>query len=229
MKQPTVLLVDDEEEIRRSTMQSLQLAGFEVRDLIGAEAALDLVTPGFTGVIVSDIRMPGMDGMTLLGRVHDIDADVPVILVTGHGDVQLAVRAMREGAYDFIEKPFVSSQLAEIATRALDYRRLVLENRVLRAAAGQRDDVEQRLVGRSSAMIDLRRTLRTVGPTDADVLIVGETGSGKEVVARALHDLSARASKAVMRRARISVIVRISTSATNSTTNPVIVITSGNQ
>lgn len=195
MKQPAVLLVDDEEEIRRSTMQSLQLAGFEVRDLVSAEAALELVTPGFAGVIVSDIRMPGMDGMTLLTKVRDIDADVPVILVTGHGDVQLAVRAMREGAYDFIEKPFSGQQLADVAARALDRRRLVLENRLLRAAAGKRDDVETRLPGRSQAMIDLRYRLRAVAGTDADVLIVGETGVGKEVAARALHDISGRAER----------------------------------
>jgi two-component system C4-dicarboxylate transport response regulator DctD len=195
MKQPTVLLVDDEEDIRRSTMQSLQLAGFEVRDLAGAEAALDLVTPGFAGVVVSDIRMPGLDGMTLLTRVRDIDADVPVILVTGHGDVQLAVRAMREGAYDFIEKPFSGQQLADVVARALDRRSLVLENRLLRAAAGKSDDLETRLPGRSPTVIDLRYRLRALAGTDADVLIVGETGVGKEVAARALHDISGRAER----------------------------------
>lgn len=195
MKHPSVLLVDDEEDIRRSTCQSLELAGFGVRELGSAEAALDLVTPGFAGVIVSDIRMPGMDGMTLLTKIRDIDADVPVILVTGHGDVQLAVRAMREGAYDFIEKPFSAQHLADVVARALDRRRLVLENRLLRAAAGKRDDLESRLPGRSQAMIDLRYRLRAVAGTDADVLIVGETGVGKEVAARALHDISGRADR----------------------------------
>lgn len=190
-----ILLVDDEEDLRVSTAQALDLAGFEVRDFAQPERVLELAGFGFSGIVITDIRMPGMDGLTLMSRIREIDRDIPVILVTGHGDVQLAVRAMREGAYDFLEKPFVSSQLAEIATRALDYRRLVLENRVLRAAAGQRDDVEQRMIGRSNAMIDLRRKLRTIGPTDADVLIVGETGSGKEVAARALHDLSPRANK----------------------------------
>lgn len=195
MKHPSVLLVDDEEDIRRSTCQSLELAGFDVRELGSAEAVLDLVTPGFAGVIVSDIRMPGMDGMTLLTRVRDIDPDVPVILVTGHGDVQLAVRAMREGAYDFIEKPFSAQHFADVVARALDRRRLVLENRLLRAAAGKRDDLESRLPGRSQAMIDLRYRLRAVAGTDADVLIIGETGVGKEVAARALHDISGRADR----------------------------------
>ena len=190
-----ILLVDDEDEARRSTAQALDLAGFDVRDFADPERVLELTGFGFNGIVITDIRMPGIDGLTLMNRVHELDRDVPVILVTGHGDVQLAVRAMREGAYDFVEKPFDPSQLAEIATRALDYRRVVLENRVLRAAAGQRDDIEQRLIGRSNAMVDLRRKLRTIAPTDADVLIVGETGTGKEVVARALHDLSERASK----------------------------------
>lgn len=190
-----ILLIDDEDDLRASTAQALDLAGFEVEAFATPERGLDLSGFGFKGIVITDIRMPGMDGLTLMNRIHELDRDIPVILVTGHGEVQLAVRAMREGAYDFIEKPFVSSQLAEIAARALDYRRLVLENRVLRAAAGQSDDIEQRILGRSNAMIDLRRKVRTVGPTDADVLIVGPTGSGKEVVARALHDLSGRAQK----------------------------------
>ncbi len=195
MSEPAVLLVDDDEDARVSTAQGLRLAGMSVRDIEHPERALELVGFGFKGVVISDIRMPGLDGLSLMNRVHELDHDIPFILVTGHGDVQLAVRAMREGAYDFVEKPFPASQLAEIASRALDYRQLVLENRVLRAAAGQKDDVEQRLIGRSNALVDLRRRIRTIGPTDADVLIVGETGTGKEVVARALHDLSQRSAK----------------------------------
>lgn len=190
-----ILLVDDEPDLRASTVQALDLAGFAVQDFPAAERVMDLVSFGFPGVVLTDIRMPGMDGLTLMNRIHDIDRDIPVILITGHGDVQLAVRAMREGAYDFVEKPFSAGQLAEIVARAADYRRLVLENRVLKAAAGQADDLEQRLIGRSNAMIDLRRRIRTIGPSEADVLIVGETGAGKEVVARALHDTSARARR----------------------------------
>ncbi|MEQ8446196.1 MAG: sigma-54 dependent transcriptional regulator [Pelagibacterium sp.] len=190
-----IILVDDENELRHSTAQALELAGFEVIDFASAEQATHFAGFGFKGIVITDIRMPGLDGLTLMNRLHELDRDIPVILITGHGDVQLAVRAMREGAYDFIEKPFVTSQLAEIAARALEYRKLVLENRVLRAAAGQSDDLEQRLLGRSNPMVELRRKLRTIGPTDTDVLIVGDTGSGKEVTARALHDLSHRSSK----------------------------------
>ena len=190
-----ILLIDDDDDMRRATAQTLELAGFKVRALARAERALDFVGFGFRGIVISDLRMPGMDGMTLMTRIHQLDADIPVVLITGHGDVQLAVRAMREGAHDFVEKPFSARHLVEIAYRALDRRRLVLENRLLRAAAGQRDDLEQRLVGRSGAVIDLRYRLRAVAPTDADVLILGETGTGKEVTARALHDLSPRASR----------------------------------
>ena len=188
-----VLVVDDDVDLRASTVQALELAGHQVQDVASADRALDYVSHGFPGVVLTDIRMPGMDGMTLMQRVHEIDREIPVILMTGHGDVQLAVRAMREGAHDFIEKPYSASQMTELVARAADFRRLVLENRVLRAAAGQADDLEQRLIGRSNAMIDLRRRIRTIGPSEADVLIVGQTGAGKEVVARALHDLSLRA------------------------------------
>lgn len=195
MSRGLILLVDDDADLRASTAQTLDLAGFEVRDTDAPEEVPALTGFGFPGIVVTDIRMPRLDGISLMERIHAIDREVPVILITGHGDVQLAVRAMRAGAHDFIEKPFSGSQLAETCARALDYRRLVLENRVLRAAAGQKDDLEQRLVGRSNAMIDLRRKLRTIGPADTDVLITGDTGTGKEVVARALHDLSARVAR----------------------------------
>jgi two-component system, NtrC family, C4-dicarboxylate transport response regulator DctD len=142
--------------------------------------------------VISDIRMPGMDGMTLLQRLTLSDRDLPVILITGHAEVSLAVKAMRSGAYDFIEKPFSTQALAAVLRRALDRRALVIENRRLRAAAGQRDDLEARLPGRSPAVIDLRRLIRTLGPSEADALITGPTGAGKEVVAQAMHDLSPR-------------------------------------
>ncbi|SES12844.1 sigma-54 dependent transcriptional regulator [Rhizobium sp. NFR03] len=191
----TVLLVDDEEELRRSTAQALELQDLTVETFAGAEDVLARVGYGFAGVVVSDIRMRGMDGMTLLQRIREIDHEIPVILVTGHGDVQLAVKAMREGAYDFMEKPFGVQALAGIIRRARDRRGLVLENRRLRAVAGKRDDIEARMPGRTPVMVDLRYRLRAIGATDADTLIIGETGAGKEVAARALHDISARANR----------------------------------
>jgi two-component system C4-dicarboxylate transport response regulator DctD len=190
-----VLLVDDDENMRQSTAQALDLAGFTVETLESAEQALALAGPGFDGAVVSDIRMPGMDGMTLLSRLQEVDGEIPVVLVTGHAEVPLAVEAMRRGAYDFIEKPFVVQELAVVLRRAMDHRSLVLENRRLRSVAGKRDDIEARLPGRTQVMVDLRYRLRAIGATDADTLISGPTGAGKEVVARALHDISARAGK----------------------------------
>ena len=195
MSKSRILLVDDEDEMRRSGAQALELFGLEVETFADAESVLELVGYGFSGVVVSDIRLPGMDGMTLLQRVREMDAEIPVILVTGHADVQLAVSAMRAGVYDFIEKPFTAQQLAGVIRRAMVKRALVLENRRLRAVAGKRDDIEARLPGRTQVMVDLRYRLRAIGATDADTLIIGDTGVGKEVVARALHDISARSGK----------------------------------
>lgn len=190
-----VLLIDDDEAMRRSTEQALELAGFEVVAHGSAEAALGQAGPGLNGVVVTDIRMPGMDGMSLLQHLTERDPDLPVILITGHAEVSLAVEAMRRGAYDFIEKPFAVQALATVIRRALEHRALVMENRRLRAVAGQRDDVEARLPGRSAAMVELRRRLRSLGPSEADALILGPTGAGKDVVARVMHDLSPRAGK----------------------------------
>ena len=194
-KKPRVLLIDDDDQMRRSTEQALELAGIAVSTFVSGEEALYQAGPGLNGIVVSDIRMPGMDGMTLLQRLRDADPDLPVILVTGHADVQLAVEAMRRGAYDFIEKPFNTQSLIAILRRAMDHRALVMENRRLRAAAGQRDDLEARLPGRSAAIIDLRYRLRAIAPSEADALIIGPTGVGKEVVAHAMHDMSPRAGK----------------------------------
>lgn len=194
MTRSTVLLVDDEHEIRVSYSQALDLAGYAVRSFSTAEGVLDVVGCEFDGIVISDIRLPKMDGMTLLGRVREIDPDIPVVLVTGHADLPFAVRAMREGAYDFLEKPATAQHLASVAGRALDYRRLVLENRRLRDVAGNRTSIEARMPGRSSRIEELRYRLRAVAATDADVLIVGETGTGKEVAARAIHDFSDRAA-----------------------------------
>jgi two-component system C4-dicarboxylate transport response regulator DctD len=190
-----VLIVDDDAAMRASTAQSLELAGLAVTAFGSAEEVLHHAGPGLNGVIVTDIRMPGMDGMTLLQRLRDLDPDLPVILITGHAEVQLAVEAIRRGAYDFIEKPFVVQSLIAVLRRAMDHRALVLENRRLRAVAGQRDDMEARLPGRSAVMIELRYRLRAIGASEADALIIGPTGAGKEVVAQAMHDLSPRAAK----------------------------------
>jgi two-component system C4-dicarboxylate transport response regulator DctD len=188
------MFVDDEQEIRSAVAQGLSLRDFSVTCHDDAAVALREISAEFDGTVVSDLRMPGMDGLNLLKSVREIDADIPVILVTGHADVQLAVKAMRDGAYDFIEKPFAMADLASVVSHAIDKRRLVLENRNLRVALAERDGLQHMLVGRSATMVALRTDVAAAAATDVDVLIQGETGTGKEVVARALHRFSDRAS-----------------------------------
>ncbi|MEM6713005.1 MAG: sigma-54 dependent transcriptional regulator [Pseudomonadota bacterium] len=192
MQTETVLFVDDEKELRLAAQQTLALADIPAECLPNGDAALARLSRNFPGILVTDIRMSSMDGLTLMRRCLEIDAAFPVILVTGHGDVELAVQTMRDGAYDFLEKPFAPSRFVESVRRALDKRRLTLENRALRSQVGGRDSIEARLVGRSEGMVALRRQVRAVAETDADVLIMGDTGTGKEVAARAIHRGSAR-------------------------------------
>lgn len=187
-----VLLLDDDEHLRTALCQTFELAGIRVQALGSAEGLLDVLSPDWNGVVVSDIRMPGMDGMQLLNELSQLDEQLPVLLITGHGDVPLAVQAMRAGAYDFLQKPFASEQLLDSVRRALGVRRLVLENRQLRMALDEQQQLGERLLGASAAAQRLRQQVQALAPLSADVLILGETGSGKEVVARALHDLSPR-------------------------------------
>ncbi|HTN30302.1 MAG TPA: sigma-54 dependent transcriptional regulator [Pseudomonas sp.] len=187
-----VLLVDDDPHLRLALSQTLDLAGLKVRALEQAQGVAARLDRDWPGVVVSDIRMPGLDGLQLLEQIHARDPELPVLLITGHGDVPLAVQAMRAGAYDFLEKPFASEQLLDSVRRALDLRRLVLDNRSLRLALADRQKLDVRLLGRSPAMQRLREQIAALAATSADVLILGETGAGKEVVARALHDLSSR-------------------------------------
>ncbi len=195
MSSGKVIIVDDEEHIRLAGQQALELGGFRVESTEDPLRVPELVSRSFDGIVIADIRMPGMDGMTLMERLLEIDPELPVVLITGHGDVQLAVEAMRKGAYDFIEKPFASSHLAEVADRAVEKRRLTLEVRQLRSAVGGRDRLEARVTGRTPIMVDVRKRIRAIAGTDADVLITGETGTGKEVAARALHGESERRGK----------------------------------
>ena len=190
--QAQVLLVDDDPHLRQALSQTLDLAGLKVVALADAQGLAERIEPDWPGVVVSDIRMPGIDGLQLLEQLHGRDKELPVLLITGHGDVPLAVQAMRTGAYDFLEKPFASDALLDSVRRALSLRRLVLDNRSLRLALSDRNELSARLVGHSTPMLRLREQIGALAATKADVLILGETGAGKEVVARALHDLSSR-------------------------------------
>ena len=184
-----IFIVDDEKSMRTATRQWLELAGFEVQDFARASAALEQIDRDYGGVVVSDIKMPGLDGIELQRRVREIDPDIPVILVTGHGDIALTVQAMRDGAYDFVEKPFAPEHLLDIVQRAQEKRTLVLNNRALKRDLAASEGLDGRLVGHSPEMRRLKREIYDYAPTNASVLISGPTGSGKEVVARCLHDL----------------------------------------
>jgi two-component system C4-dicarboxylate transport response regulator DctD len=192
MNQPCVLLLDDDADLRHAVSQGLELEGHEVSVFEDPLAALSTISRDDYAVIVSDIMMPKMDGFDVLTQVMEIDPVLPVILITGHGDVPLAVKAMKSGAYDFIEKPFTVQKLATVVERAMEKRRLVLENRSLRETLDEATDLSSRLVGRASSIEALRSQILALSEADVDVLVLGETGTGKEVVARALHDFSSR-------------------------------------
>jgi two-component system C4-dicarboxylate transport response regulator DctD len=185
------ILIEDEAALRLATAQTLELGGFEVQACASAEQAQALLRADFGGVVVTDVRLPGRSGLELLAQVVALDAELPVIVVTGHGDVSMAVAAMRAGAYDFIEKPFASERLLDAVRRAQERRSLVLENRTLRAERALHPDTPD-LIGRSEAIERLKVLVRNVGPAGVDILINGQTGSGKEVMARLLHAASGR-------------------------------------
>jgi len=193
MTEPAILFVDDDAALREANVQTLELAGLAVRPFAGAQAALGAISPDFAGAVITDIRMPGMDGLQFFERIRDIDHEIPVILITGHGDVPMAVRALQDGAFDFLAKPFAAGHLAASAAKALAARSLVLDNRRLRADAAARTDSP--LIGDTPAMVRLRETIAQVARADIDVLIEGETGTGKELVAAMLHRGSPRSAR----------------------------------
>jgi two-component system response regulator AauR len=191
----TVLIVEDDPHVLLGCQQALQLEDIASTGVGSAEEALARIDGDFAGIVVSDIRLPGMDGLQLLAELKRRDPSLPVVLITGHGDIGMAVGAMRDGAYDFIEKPFSPERLVEVVRRALEQRGLAREVSALRRQLAGRQALEQRIIGRSPAMQQLRELIANVADTGANVLIEGETGTGKELVARCLHDFSRRQGK----------------------------------
>nr|WP_295006763.1 sigma-54 dependent transcriptional regulator [uncultured Dechloromonas sp.] len=193
MAEPVVFLVEDDAAVRKGCEQALSLADIGVRGFADGESMLAALAAGNPALVVSDVRLPGKDGLELLRDVRRVDRELPVLLMTGHGDVAMAVEAMREGAHDFIEKPFPSERLIAAVRSGMEKRALIVENRLLKERlAGQGEGGVARLVGQSPAIQRLRQLVGTLAPTGVDILINGETGAGKEVVARAIHDASGR-------------------------------------
>ncbi len=194
MTDPIVLIVDDEDMVRTALEQWLRLSGFETATAANAQEALAAIDDRHPHIVLTDVRMPGLSGMDLLRSIAERALPTEVILITGHGDVPMAVEAMRAGAFDFLQKPYVPDQLVHSISRAAEQARLKRELADLRRKLdGGEGELETRLVGSSRVMQELRRSVLELAAIPADIILLGETGTGKEVVARCLHDFSARA------------------------------------
>jgi len=190
-----IAIVDDEQDMRQSISQWLALSGYDTETFARAEDALKALGPDYPGIVISDIKMPGMDGMQFLKKLMGTDSALPVIMITGHGDVPMAVEAMRIGAFDFLEKPFNPDRMSELAKRAANARRLTLDNRALRKELSDGGQIMKKLIGSSPVMERLKEDILDLGQADGHVLIEGETGTGKTLVAHALHAAGNRAGK----------------------------------
>jgi two-component system nitrogen regulation response regulator NtrX len=185
---PTILIVDDEPGVRSSLTGVLRDEGYTVEAVPSGEACLERVTRGAVDLIVLDVWLPGMDGLATLARLRERQVDAQVVLISGHGNIESAVRAIKMGAFDFVEKPLSLEKTVLVVRNALRQRRLEAENQALRA----RVDRTQTMVGESQAMRQLRNQVAMAAPTNGRVLIYGENGTGKELVARTIHALSRR-------------------------------------
>ena len=177
-----VAIIDDERDMRLSITQWLSLSGYEPESFASAEDALASINSNYPGVVISDIKMPGMDGMMLLKKIMAQDSGLPVILITGHGDVPMAVKAMRLGAFNFLEKPFEPEDLTKLIKLAAQKRRSTLESRELRQELSDGSKIIKKLAGSSKELIKLKEDILDFSQSDAFVLIEGETGSGKTLV-----------------------------------------------
>jgi len=186
-----VLVVDDERKMRRVLQILLERMGIESVGAESGEEALERFQAEKFDLVLTDLKMPGMTGLELLARVREVDAEVPVMLLTAYGTVQTAVDAMKLGAFDYVLKPFDLEVVELTVRKALEMRQYRTENRYLREQVQPAPSFES-LVGDSAAMESVYDLIRRVGPTRSAVLLTGETGTGKELVARAIHDLSPR-------------------------------------
>ncbi|MBC7004932.1 sigma-54-dependent Fis family transcriptional regulator [Photobacterium sp. BZF1] len=183
-----VMFIDDEKSIRDALGQTLELEDYDVSLFASAKPALEQLTTQFAGVIISDINMPGIDGLTFLKQALAMDPELSVIMLTGHGDISMAVEAMRLGAYDFLEKPFSTEHLLDVVKRASEKRELVMENRDLRRELEVQSGPGPRILGNDPSIKQLRRVLAHQSKTHSPLFIHGPSGCGKALVARFVHD-----------------------------------------
>ena len=192
-----VLIVDDKQMMRDSVAATLRRAGFEAVAAAGGEAALEMIPRHRPAAVVTDLKMPGMDGLGLLEKLAQHEPQLPVVLMTAYATVDTAVRALQEGAFDYIQKPFEGDELVVTVRRAVEHYQLATENEALKQP-GAAAQPPRKLVGESGAMVRVRQQIEQVGPSHATVLISGESGTGKEIVAQAIHALSPRQDKVML-------------------------------
>ena len=198
MTEPTVLVADDEIGVRESVGRVLRHEGFRVIPAEDGDAALAALRQGGVDLLLADLRMPGLDGLELLRAAKLLTPEVEVVVLSGHGTVQEAVAAMKEGAYDFLTKPFERAQLVRTVRQALEHRALLLKNRNLQRRLDELVGAGE-IIGESPAIRQVLALVSQVAPTAATVLIQGESGTGKELVARALHEGSPRSGRPFIR------------------------------
>ena len=195
MKNKTnIIVIDDDRDFTESLVQMLEVEGHVVSAYSDPDAACKVITSEFNGVLLLDVRMPRHSGEDILQQLHLLDAALPVILMTGHGDIPMAVRALKFGAYGFFTKPLQLEEFHSDIRRALETRGVEMERRKLARQLEMRDDLVQLVVGTSPLMVEVRQLILKFGSADVDVLIEGESGAGKKKVARALTQISARSA-----------------------------------
>ena len=193
-KKAEILVVDDESIVRESLHDWLSGAGYKVDIADSGEKALQIIKQKKIKIMLADLIMPGMDGIELMKKAREIVPSISTVIITAHGTIQTAITAIREGAYDYIEKPFCPEKVEHLIGNLVKHHNLIEENISLRQRIKDRFHFEG-IIAKSHRMMKIIELIKTVAPTSATVLITGETGTGKEIVARAIHHQSQRRSK----------------------------------
>src|SRR5688572_12185056 len=191
---PRILVVDDEKSIRKTLREILEYEDFKVDEAADGAEGLSLLQKDKYDIILCDIKMPKVDGMEVLDKVIESAHDVPIIMISGHGNIETAVEAVKKGAYDFIAKPLDLNRLLVTIRNAMDKSKLVTETKVLKKKVTKTFD----MIGDSKAIVQIKEMIDRVAPTDARVLITGQNGTGKELVARWIHEKSPRSGASLI-------------------------------